>query len=149
MNKAELVNTVANLLRENNIKKPVHLPKRVFTITDNEGTERVFPVKPIDKEVLYTVDDVKVILDMITEVITDNVKHGVETSIYGLGVFETYLRAGRMTKTVNTGELVKVNPKYVPRFVVGTDLKRAALVYDMMLREQGKHPGSPQEDEEE
>lgn len=59
MNRKELVRRIANVMRENNIRKPVSSQKQVFHISDDEGNTKDFVVKKTDKGVLFTYDDVE------------------------------------------------------------------------------------------
>ena len=68
-------------MRENDIRKPISIPKQVFHISDDEGNHKDFTVKKIDKTVLYTADDIEAILDTLQFVIQEAVKAGEEISI--------------------------------------------------------------------
>lgn len=72
MNKKELISRVAEVLRSNNIKKPVSTPKQVFHISDDEGNHKDFVVRKTDKSILYNVNDVGVILEACLSVVEDS-----------------------------------------------------------------------------
>ena len=63
MNKKDLISKTAEVLRSNNIIKPVSTPKQVFHRSDDEGNQKDFVVKKTDKTVLYNTADVAAILD--------------------------------------------------------------------------------------
>ena len=63
MNKKELSSRVAEVLRANNIRKPVSVKKQTFHITDEDGNTADFHIKQQDKNVLYTVDDTANVID--------------------------------------------------------------------------------------
>ena len=49
MNKIDFIKCVSDVLRTNDIKKPVSIPKQVFHISDDEGNSKDFTVKKTDK----------------------------------------------------------------------------------------------------
>ena len=133
MNKKDLISKAAEVLRSNNIRKPVSTPKQVFHISDDEGNQKDFVVKKTDKTVLYNMDDVAAILDACLNVIEEAIKHGEEVTIHGFGTLGVHQRAARTTKHPETGEIVKVNARYVPKFSFGNTLRMAAKVYELSL----------------
>ena len=138
MNKKELAQRAAKILRINNYKKPVHLPKQTMQVTLGDRSTS-FAIKPLDREVLYTVDDVEIVLDAVLAAIADGLKNGEETSLYGFGSFITQLIPQRKIHHVLTHEMVDLPPAYIPYFKCGPELKRAAAVYTARLRE-GPNP---------
>ena len=133
MNKKELVSKVAEVLRSNNVRKPVSTPKQVFHISDDEGNKKDFVVKQTDKSVLYNTTDVAAIVDACLAVIEDSIKHGEEIYIHGFGTLGVHQRAARTTKHPDTGQIVDVRARYVPKFSFGNNLRMAARVYEMSL----------------
>lgn len=133
MNKKDLISKTAEVLRSNNIRKPVSTPKQVFHISDDEGNQKDFIVKKTDKAVLYNTTDVTAILDACLSVVEDAIKHGEEVSIHGFGTLGVHKRAERITKHPETGEIVKVNARFVPKFSFGNNLRMAAKVYELSL----------------
>ena len=133
MNKKGLISKTAEVLRNNNIRKPVSTPKQVFHISDDEGNQKDFVVKKTDKTVLYNTTDVAAILDACLSVVEEAIKHGEEVSIHGFGTLGVHQRAARTTKHPETGETVKVNARYVPKFSFGNNLRMAAKVYELSL----------------
>lgn len=133
MNKKDLISKAAEVLRSNNIRKPVSTPKQVFHISDDDGNQKDFVVKKTDKTVLYNTADVAAILDACLSVVEDAIKHGEEVSIHGFGTLGVHQRAARMAKHPETGEAVKVNARYVPKFSFGNNLRMAAKVYELSL----------------
>jgi hypothetical protein len=48
MNRKELVRRAANVMRDNNIKKPVYSQKQVIHISDDDGNTKDFVIKKND-----------------------------------------------------------------------------------------------------
>lgn len=143
MNKKDLISKAADVLRNNNIRKPVSIPKQVFHISDDEGNQKDFIVRKTDKTVMYNVNDVGAILDACLSVVEDAIKHGEEVSIHGFGTLNVHKREARQTKHPVTKEITKVDARYVPKFSYGNNLRMAAKLYELSL---GDH--SPIFDEE-
>ena len=133
MNKKDLISKAAEVLRSNNIRKPVSTPKQVFHISDDDGNQKDFVVKKTDKAVLYNTSDVAAILDACLSVVEDAIKHGEEVSIHGFGTLGVHQRAARTTKHPETQETVEVKARYVPKFSFGNNLRMAAKVYELSL----------------
>ncbi|MBP5462526.1 MAG: HU family DNA-binding protein [Lachnospiraceae bacterium] len=104
MNRREFVRRIANVMRENNIRKPVSSPKQVFHISDDEGNKKDFVVKKTDKSVLFTVDDVEAVVDACLYVIEESLKRGVPVCIRGVGSLGLKYRKPRATKRPGTEE---------------------------------------------
>lgn len=133
MNKKDLIGRATEALRNNNIRKPVSTPKRVFHISDDDGNRKDFVVRQTDRSVLYNTNDVAVILDACLSVVEDAIKHGEDVSIYGFGTLGVHKRAARQTKHPDTGETVEVSARYVPKFSFGNALRMAAKLYELSL----------------
>lgn len=133
MNKKTLISKTAEVLRNNNIRKPISTPKQVFHISDDEGNQKDFVVRKTDKSVLYTTNDVSAILDACIAVVEDAIKQGEDISIYGFGTLGVHRRAARKTKHPGTGEPVDVAARYVPKFSFGNNLRLAARLYGLGL----------------
>lgn len=133
MNKKDLISKATEVLRSNNIRKPVSTPKQVFHISDDEGNQKDFVVKKTDKTVLYNTTDVSAILDACLSVVEDAIKHGEEVSIHGFGTLGVHQRAARTTKHPETGKTVEVSARYVPKFSFGNNLRMAAKIYELSL----------------
>lgn len=133
MNKKQLVSNVAEVLRGNGVRKYVSFPKQTFRISDTEGNTKDFVVRQTDKEVLYTVEDVGVVIDACLSVAQDAIKRGEEVNLKGFGSLGLHYRAPRKTKRPGTDEWVDVKGRYVPKFTFGNSLRMAARVYEMSL----------------
>lgn len=133
MNKKELASKAADLLRQNDVRKPVKIKKHTFRITDEDGNIANFAVKRADKMVLYSNDDVNNIIDACIAVIMDSIKKGEEINIRGFGVLGLHYRAARRTKQPGTEDWYEVPARYVPKFFYGNELRKAALVYNVSL----------------
>ena len=74
MNKKDLVSRVSEILRENDLRKPVKIKKHKFRIIDEEGNTADFTVKRADKQVIYTVDDINKIIDACIDAILESIR---------------------------------------------------------------------------
>lgn len=133
MNKKEFISRVTEVLRENNVRKPVSVKKHTFHITDDDGNAADFHIKQHDKNVIYTVEDTANFVDACLAVILDSLKNGEEISFKGFGSLGLHYRAARRTKEPNTGEWCEVEARYVPKFSFGNDLRMAAKLYELSL----------------
>lgn len=136
MNRKELVRRASNMMRENNIRKPVRYQKQVFHISDNDGNTKDFVIKKKNTGVSFTADDIEAIIDACIYVIQDALKHGESISVRGFGSLGLNYRKARTTKHPDTGKLVNIDAHYVPKFVSGSDLKLCAKMYELSLDEQ-------------
>lgn len=141
MNKKELSSRVAEVLRANNIRKPVSVKKQTFHITDEDGNTADFHIKQQDKNVLYTVDDTANVIDACIAVILDAIKNGEELSIKGFGSLGLHYRAARRTKEPNSGEWCEIEARYIPKFSYGNDLRMAARLYELSHAETEQEEG--------
>lgn len=140
MNKKDFIRCVSDLLRTNDIKKPVSIPKQVFHISDNEGNSKDFTIKKTDKSVLYTRDDVAAIVDACLYVIQELLKRGEPISFHGFGTLGLNYRKPRATKCVGTEEDVVIKGRYVPKFSFGNDLRMCAKIYELSLNDKLPEP---------
>ena len=135
MNKRQLASRTAEVMRKNNIRKSVLVPKKVFHISDDEGNTKNFVVKSADKNVLFSVDDVETILDTALQVIAESLKTGEPVTIQGFGSFGLKYRKARATKQVGTDKWIDVAARYVPKFSFGNNLRMAAKLYELSLED--------------
>ena len=147
MNKKEFIREVSDLLRKENTRKPISIPKQVFHISDNEGNSKEFSVKKTEKSVLYTRDDVATILDACISIIEDSLKRGEPISVHGFGTLGLVYRKPRTTKCVNTDHDILVEGRYIPRFHFGDRLRVCAKLYEMSLNEGRPYPFEPDVDD--
>lgn len=137
MNRKEFVRRIASFMRENDVRKPVSMPKQVFHISDDEGNKKDFVLKKIDKTVLFTVDDIESMVDACLQVIRDAMMHGESITFRGIGTLGLRYRAPRKLKHVETGEEVVAEARYLPKFSFGNDLRMWAKMYELSLADQG------------
>lgn len=135
MNRMDLIKRVTNVMREKDIRKLVSTPRKVFHISDDEGNSKDFVIKKTDKGVLFTSDDIEIIVDNILDVIMDTLKHGDEISIRGFGTLALNLREERATKHPVTGEDITIAAHYTPKFVAGKDLRMCAKIYELSIED--------------
>ena len=135
MNKRELVQRTAAVMRENNIRKPISAYKKVLHISDDDGNASDFVIKKSEKDVIYTVDDIESVLDVCMEVIKEALKCGEPISVRGFGTLALHYRKARTTKHPETGEYVPVPERYVPKFTFGNDLRMCAKMFELSLND--------------
>lgn len=135
MNKQKLIEKVTDVLKDNNIRKPVTAQRTVLHITDDDGNNSDFVIKKSNKGLLFTTKDVAAVVDALIAVIEDSLKHGEEISIYGFGTLGIKYRAARKTKHPESGEPVEVGARYTPKFTFGNSLRMAAKIYELSLGE--------------
>lgn len=135
MNRRDFVRRVANLMRENNIRKPVSTPRHVFHISDDEGNTKNFIIKKTDKTVMYTAEDVDAILESCICVIEELLRRGDSLSIQGFGSLGLKYRKARKTKAPSTEEWVEVAARYIPKFSFGERLRLSAKIYELSLQD--------------
>lgn len=131
MNKKDLVSRAAEILRQNDIRKPVKIKKHKFQIIDEDGDIAFFTVKRADKQVLYTVDDIGNIIDACIEAVLEAIRRGEEVNVRGFGTLGLHYRAARRTKQPGTEDWYEIDAHYIPKFFSGNDLRAAAKVYDI------------------
>lgn len=140
MNKIDFIKCVSDVLRTNDIKKPVSIPKQVFHISDDEGNSKDFTVKKTDKSVQYTKDDVTAIVDACLYVIQESLRRGEPINFRGFGTLGLNYRKPRATKCVGTEEDVVIEGRYVPKFSFGNDLRMCAKIYELSLKDKLYEP---------
>lgn len=131
MNKKEFIGLVTSVLKSNDIRKSVPLKKQELSIIDTNGNKANFVVKPDPKNVQYTIEDVSNIVDACIAVALDAIKRGEEIFFKGFGSLKLVYRAARRTKRPDNGDPCDVPAHYVPKFVSGNELKRAAKVFEL------------------
>lgn len=135
MNKRQLVSRVAEVMRINNIRKPVLLPKKVLHISDDDGNKKDFIVKSSDKNVLFTVDDIENVVDALIQVIEESLKVGEPVTVQGFGTLGLKYRKARITKQVGTDDWIDVEARYIPKFSFGNNLRMCAKLYELSLQD--------------
>lgn len=148
MNRKEFVRSVAKAMREQELRKPVSIPKQVFHISDDEGNHKDFVVQKTDKNVLYTEADIELMLDACIGVTEDALKRGDNVTIRGFGSLGLKYRQERATKNPITKDWVKVAARYIPRFSFGNDLRMCAKIYELSLAENNVDYLSPPDEDD-
>lgn len=138
MTKKEMASAVASVLRERGVRKPVSIPKHKFTIIAPDGDRADFTVKQSDMEVIYTVNDVSIIIDAICDTIVDALKSGDNISIYDFGTLRLHRRAARKVKQPGTETWYDVEERLVPKFIYGKRLSMAARSYELIMNDLDK-----------
>ena len=133
MNRKELVRRIATVMRDGDIRKPISIPKQIFHISDDEGNSKDFIIRKTDKNVLFTIEDIEVVLDACLAVIEDSLRHGEAVSIRGFGTLGLKYRKPRIMKHVGTGEEVVAEGRYTPKFYAGNNLRTDAKIYEAYM----------------
>ncbi len=82
-------------------------------------------IDAIAKKAKITKKAASIALDTFIDSVTAALKKGDKVSLIGFGTFLVAKRKARTTKNPQTGELLKVPAKRVPKFKAGGQLKRA------------------------
>lgn len=138
MNKAELIRRTFEHMLANDIRKPVVIPKQSFTITDDDGHSKVFSVKRKDKDMHYTMDDIRKVLTVAVEMIIDAVSRGEEVSVTRLGVISAKYRAEHKVRIPGSMKWRTIPGHYIPRISFSKAMKDAARVYEAFLVDIGE-----------
>lgn len=129
MNKKELICCVTGVLKSGNIRKSITIPPQEFRVSDQYGHSETFKVSGRRRDVLYSQEDVKDIVNAVLCVVEESLKRGEEISIHGFGSLGLHYRAARKARLPDSGELCEVEARYVPKFKFGEDLRQIALQY--------------------
>lgn len=135
MTKAELIDAVYTLLKESNIRKPVAVPKQQFTITDDEGNSRMFTVKRKDREALYTMVDVRNIINMMINVIVDSMQHGIPIYLPRIGTLCVQYREASKVRIPGSRQWADIPAHYVPKMNFSEAMRDAARIYEAYISE--------------
>lgn len=126
----------AALLRENNIRKKIAQKSETFKIIqESSGDEASFTVNRKDREILYSAEDVRNILDAALSLAEDKLRHGEPVMIHGFGCIEMKHMAERRVKEPTENRWHDIPACYRPRFRAGTRLLEAGRAYELMVRD--------------
>lgn len=129
MNRVDLISNVSEYLYANNKRKTVSVPRQVFTISTDSGQSHQFSVKPSNREVRYTKEDIDTFLEALIYVVEEALKDGDEVALHGFGTLGLRYRKPRWVYHPETGEKIDIDGTYLPKFRAGVDLRRCASVY--------------------
>jgi DNA-binding protein HU-beta len=133
MNKNKLIESIVDVLRENNVRKSIPAQKTTLHISDDQGNHSDFVVKKKTTGLLFTKEDITSVIDACIAVIEDSIKRGEEISIMGFGSLGVHKRLSRQGRHPVTGDVFSTGDKYVPKFSFGNNLRMAAKVYELSL----------------
>ncbi len=136
MTKNELKTRIANTIRESGYRKLVKCPRHTFHISDDEGNEKDFVVRPSDREVSVTADDVGMVLEALYDVICDELQHGRPVSLFGFGAFTLRYSSPRKVPRFDGEGYYAYDGQYVPKFKPGEKICAAAKLFSKNLKEQ-------------
>ncbi len=140
MTKKDLARKAAEILRQNNARKKVTVPKQVFHISDDNGNKKDFIIRAEDKSVAFTVGDVEYVLDALLCTVKEAIKVGDPVNISGFGTMGLKYRKPRQTRELGTGEIIDIAGRFVPKFTYGNDLRVCARIYEMSLSDRMNIP---------
>lgn len=137
MNKRQMVAEAVELLKENNIRKKLAQKSETFKIIqESSGDEASFTVNRKDKEIYYSAQDVRNILDALLFLAEDKLKHGEPVTIHGFGSIEMKHMAERRVREPLEEIWHHIPACYRPRFKAGTKLLEAGRAYELLLKDQ-------------
>lgn len=148
MNRSSFTKRVTDILRENNVKKPISVKKQVFHISDDEGNSKDFVIKKTDKHAIYTINDVDAIIEACLTAIKECLKQGDYIAFRGIGSLGLKYRKERSTKLMGTDIPVVIAGHYVPKFTFGDDLRLCAKLYELSLKDRLEEPSFEEGDDE-
>lgn len=135
MNQKDFTRRVASVLRGQGARKNVAAYRQVFHISDDYGNHKDFIIKKDARKVVYTADDVDVIVKACVQVILEALSQGKSVSFMGFGSLGLNLVKEKRIKNVIDGQMMTIPEHYVPKFVYGKDIKMSAKLYNMTLEE--------------
>lgn len=152
MNKKELIMATVDVLRENNIRKPVTLKSETFRVTqESSGADATFSVARADKNMLYTATDVQNILDAMLCLAEDAMRHGETINIRNFGTLSVRYAAAHRVREPNEEIWHEIPAGFRPKFRPGQRLLAAARVFG--FQQNDDNPDSylprPENDDEE
>lgn len=75
--------------------------------------------------VLSTKKEAQAAVEAVFEAITKSLKKGKDVSLMGFGSFKVAKRKARNGRNPQTGAVIKIKAKKVPKFIPGKNLKEA------------------------
>jgi nucleoid DNA-binding protein len=114
------------------------VPKQVIDVTLGDQKRNLI-IKPTDREVIYTADDVEQMIDATVEAIIDGIKNGEEVGIHGFGYLSLYKKPERRLRRVDNGEWGVVPEHFALKFDSGKNLRMATAVYNAKMKD-GDNP---------
>ncbi len=82
-------------------------------------------VGKISKEATITKRQAEVVIDSFIGSITSSLKKGQKVTLVGFGTFSVAKRKARKGRNPQTGALIKIAARKVPKFTPGKELKSA------------------------
>lgn len=135
MTKQELVSKVTEVLKNNNVTKPVSVPNTSFYVCDENDNRKKFTISVPDRNVSYNKKDVGRVIDAVLAVLEDTIQNGGFINIYGVGTIGVKKRAARMVRIPLTDNFQHVPEHYAPYVEFGNIIKRAAKIYNLNMNE--------------
>lgn len=118
------------------MRKPVSALRSVLHISDDTGQSHDFIIRKPATALLYCKKDITKIVDACLDVIVDAMQRGEDIAFYSFGKIGIHYRAARDTIHPRTKQPVHIDERYTVKFFPGGELKRAAKLYSLNLKEQ-------------
>jgi len=148
MDRRDLAASAAEVLRSANVRKNINVPSEVFTISNENGVSHNYKADRIEKDVIYTRKDVEVVLDALLIAAEKALRKGEKVSFGGFGTIGHMVYKKRWAKLPETGDVVDINERLIPKFWFGSRIKRAVKFYEQSLSEYKIRPPEPRYDME-
>lgn len=134
LHKADFLNKIADVLRDNGIGKELPKQKTTLHITSDNGDAHDFRVVQKGKVVPYSYDDLRVMCRAIGAVIEDSIKRGETVYVPDIGKFAVHKIKARHTYSVNAGEVKFIPETYTIRFTPCEKMQKAVQSHTEMQR---------------
>lgn len=135
MYRREFISSVAGVLKDNHVKKPVRSPRHVLHVSDDEGNSRDFVVKAADRSVMYTFKDVENIVDACMYVIKEALSHGDIVAFQGFGSLGLKYYKPKVVRDPDGDGYMDIPARFLPRFSAGRDIRESAKIYEAFLKD--------------
>lgn len=136
MNKKEFVSNIWSRMRDLDIRKKVLYPPYSIFITDSLGNEKEIVVKHEGRGVLLSISDIAQVIDTAIEVSKEAMRTGDDIIIQGFGRLFLEKYGARTLKHPTTGEPVRIEEGYTPKFKPAKELKMFAKVYQFAKKDE-------------
>ena len=135
MFKKEFIRNVWKKLRIDEKKKYMKVPKHVLHISDDHGNKKDFVVRGRESHYVYTKDDVANILEAMSDVILEAIKHGDPVIIPGVCKIGVRYSKPRESYNVAAGCKTTMGGYYVPKITAEKELMLNARLYTELLKD--------------
>jgi len=82
-------------------------------------------IEDVSNKTGSTKKDTGNVLDAVTETITNTLKKGEKVTLVGFGTFRVMERKARRGRNPQTGEIIEISARKMPKFEPGKNLREA------------------------